>query len=108
MVAQWILQAWNEIDPNLIRKAFKCCGISNSRDGTEDSLIFDYDRLGQRTNSRNHVYVQDEFENSSESSGSNIAEGSNTNIVEGSNTNTGEGPNTSTSESSNTNISEGL
>ncbi|CAG8464791.1 15302_t:CDS:2 [Racocetra fulgida] len=38
--------------------------------------------------------MQDEFENSSESSGSNIAEGSNTNIVEGSNTNTDEGPNT--------------
>ncbi|CAG8815249.1 6770_t:CDS:2, partial [Dentiscutata erythropus] len=22
LIAQWILQAWNEIDPNLIRKAF--------------------------------------------------------------------------------------
>ncbi|CAG8830292.1 6474_t:CDS:1, partial [Cetraspora pellucida] len=53
-----ILQAWNNIDPNLIRKAFKCCDISNSQDGTEDSLIFDYNRLGQYTNSHNHMYMQ--------------------------------------------------
>ncbi|CAG8700138.1 14437_t:CDS:2, partial [Cetraspora pellucida] len=59
LVAQWILQAWNNIDPNLIQKAFKYCGISNLRDGTENSLIFDYDRLGQHTNSRNHIYMQD-------------------------------------------------
>ncbi|CAG8673694.1 8958_t:CDS:2, partial [Scutellospora calospora] len=57
----------NEIDPNLIRKAFKYCDISNTQDSTEDSLIFDYDRLNQYTNSHNHIYVQDEFENSSES-----------------------------------------
>ena len=30
-----------DIEPSLIRKSFKCCGISVKTDGTEDDEIFD-------------------------------------------------------------------
>jgi hypothetical protein len=41
-VANWVKDSWDAVDVNLIRRSFKCCGISNKRDGTEDELIFDY------------------------------------------------------------------
>ena len=28
--------AWEKVEPSLIRKSFKCCGISVKTDGTED------------------------------------------------------------------------
>ena len=34
-----------DIEPSLIRKSFKCCGISVKTDGTEDDEIFDYDNF---------------------------------------------------------------
>ena len=37
--------AWEKVEPSLIRKSFKCCGISVKTDGTEDDEIFDYDNL---------------------------------------------------------------
>ncbi|CAG8602270.1 6251_t:CDS:2, partial [Diversispora eburnea] len=40
--AEWVLTSWNQIDKILIQRAFKCCGISNARDGSEDKYIFDY------------------------------------------------------------------
>src|SRR3989337_2189854 len=46
-VANWVKDSWNAVDINLIRRSFKCCGISNNRDGSEDDWIFNYDRLGQ-------------------------------------------------------------
>ena len=46
-VANWVKDSWNAVDVNLIRRSFKCCGISNNRDGSEDDWIFNYDRLGQ-------------------------------------------------------------
>ncbi|GBB99823.1 hypothetical protein RclHR1_36480001 [Rhizophagus clarus] len=46
-VANWVRDSWNAVDVDLIRKFFKCCGISNKRDGTEDDWIFNYNRLGQ-------------------------------------------------------------
>ena len=46
-VAKWVRDSWNAVDVNLIQKSFKCCGISNKRDGTEDDWIFNYNRLGQ-------------------------------------------------------------
>ncbi|CAG8634248.1 5762_t:CDS:2 [Cetraspora pellucida] len=44
LVAQWILQAWNNINPNLIRKAFKCCvEVINlmSKDNTDNEAEAD-------------------------------------------------------------------
>jgi hypothetical protein len=46
-VANWVKDSWNAVDVNLIRRSFKCCGVSNNRDGSEDDWIFNYDRLGQ-------------------------------------------------------------
>ena len=46
-VANWIKDSWNAVDVNLIRRSFKCCGVSNNRDESEDDWIFNYDRLGQ-------------------------------------------------------------
>ncbi|GBB89004.1 hypothetical protein RclHR1_15640002 [Rhizophagus clarus] len=48
---EWMVEAAKGLTPavdvDLIRKSFKCCGISNKRDGTEDDWIFNYNRLGQ-------------------------------------------------------------
>ena len=46
-VANWVKDSWNAVDVNLIRQSFKCCDVSNNRDGSEDDWIFNYDRLGQ-------------------------------------------------------------
>src|ERR1043166_8333095 len=46
-VANWVKDSWNAVDVNLLRRSFKCCGISINRDGSEDDWIFNYDRLGQ-------------------------------------------------------------
>ncbi|CAG8806604.1 7450_t:CDS:2, partial [Dentiscutata erythropus] len=59
IVAQWVQQAWDDIDPALIRHSFKCCGISNNRDDTEDKQIFDY-YFVTRDNSTPHIIVEEE------------------------------------------------
>lgn len=38
-VVDWVNKPWNAIDVNLIKRSFKCCGISSKRDGTEDDWI---------------------------------------------------------------------
>ena len=61
-VVDWIKMSWNAVDTNLIRRSFKCCGISNNRDGTEDGLIFDYDRL-KRSDTGNEIEILEDKEN---------------------------------------------
>ena len=58
-VVNWVNRSWNALDVNLIRRSFKCCGISNKRDGTEDDWIFDYRRLEQ-TKSSDEITLEDE------------------------------------------------
>lgn len=58
-VVDWVNRSWNSIDINLIKRSFKCCGISNKRDGTEDDWIFDYNRLEQK-NSNEEIGILDE------------------------------------------------
>jgi hypothetical protein len=65
-VANWVKDSWNAVDTNLIRKSFKCCGISNKRDGTEDDWIFDYGRLGQRSRPSDGVEVLSDKDESDE------------------------------------------
>ena len=62
-VANWVKDSWNEVDVNLIQRSFKCCGISNKRDGTEDDWIFNYDRLGQANQLNDEVEVPSDKEN---------------------------------------------
>ena len=39
----WIKQAWQSVTPDVVRKSFKVCGISNEMDGSEDHLLFQED-----------------------------------------------------------------
>jgi hypothetical protein len=44
-VATWVKESWDEVDEGLIKRSFKCCGISTNTNGSEDDVLFDYDRL---------------------------------------------------------------
>ena len=35
----WILEAWEEISPERIKKFFKSCALNLTKDGPEDNLI---------------------------------------------------------------------
>ena len=39
VMLKWVKQAWDAISPDIIRKSFKKCGISNTIDGSEDNLF---------------------------------------------------------------------
>ena len=43
VVARWVSSAWTSIPAELVAKSFKKCCISNTLDGTEDSLLWDDD-----------------------------------------------------------------
>src|SRR5215204_1737097 len=45
LVANWIKESWDSIDINMIKYSFKCCGILNASDGSEDNLIFDLTKV---------------------------------------------------------------
>ncbi len=45
LVANWVKDSWDAIDPNIIKRSFKCYGISNDINGLEDDLIFDLSKL---------------------------------------------------------------
>ncbi|CAG8759678.1 710_t:CDS:1 [Cetraspora pellucida] len=67
VIAQWVQRAWDDIDPTLIRHAFKCCGISNNRNSSEDRQIFDYNFL-KVNSSTSYIFGEEEnYENSNES-----------------------------------------
>lgn len=61
-VADWVDRSWNAVDVNLIKRSFKCCGISNKRDGTEDDSIFDYRRL-ELTKSSDEIRTLEDEQN---------------------------------------------
>ena len=65
-VVDWVNKSWNAVDVNLIKRSFKCCGISNKRDGTEDNWIFDYRRVEQ-TKSSDEITLYDEDDESENS-----------------------------------------
>ena len=44
LVASWVKESWDSMDINMIRNSFKCCGISNNMNGSEDNLIFDFNQ----------------------------------------------------------------
>ncbi|CAB4402808.1 unnamed protein product [Rhizophagus irregularis] len=62
-VAHLVKDSWDAVDVNLIRRSFKCCGISNKRDGTEDDWIFNNDRLKQANQLNDEVEVLSDKEN---------------------------------------------
>ena len=42
-VAHCVSESWKDIEPNMIMRSFKKCGISNSLDGTEDDILWQDD-----------------------------------------------------------------
>ena len=108
LIAQWVLDTWNNIDPILIRKFFKCYGISNSRNRKEDYLIFNYNQLGPQTNSHNYIYIQEGLNDISEGSNVNTERGSSDNMEGSFSDNTEEGSSNNMNESLNVGTSEHL
>jgi len=39
-VAKWVLDAWNGIPPDMVRRSFLKCGIANALDGTQDDELY--------------------------------------------------------------------
>ena len=68
LVATWVKESWDAVDINIIRHSFKCCGISNAINGSEDSLIFDFNKV-QNINNRGRG-IEKNGENHDESSDS--------------------------------------
>ena len=71
LVANWIKESWDSVDTSMIRRSFKCCGVSNSLDGSEDGLIFDFNKVEEINNrgkgiEENEVSSESESENGSD------------------------------------------
>jgi hypothetical protein len=70
LVASWVKESWDAIDSNMIRRSFKCCGISNAVDGTEDGLIFDFNKV-ERINNTGRGIEEDVENDDRENEGDN-------------------------------------
>ncbi|GES73260.1 pogo transposable element with KRAB domain [Rhizophagus clarus] len=68
LVANWIKESWDSMDTNMIKRSFKCCGVSNSLDGSEDNLIFDFNKVKEINNRRKGIEEENEIDSESESS----------------------------------------
>jgi len=67
-ICKWIVEAWQQLDPNIIVKAFKKCCISNNLDGTEDDSVWDDmtkktsdDDCSTTTDEEDHHELQDYY-----------------------------------------------
>lgn len=68
LVANWVKESWDSIDPNMIMRSFKCCGVSNVMDGSEDGLIFNFNKVQKVNNTGRGIEEEDEsHEESSDS-----------------------------------------
>ena len=47
ILAQWVLESWEDVKKPVVEKSFKKCCISNKMDGTEDDILWDH-RLRDR------------------------------------------------------------
>lgn len=65
LVASWVKEAWDNIDPAIIRRSFKCCGVSTKTDGSEDDSIFDFEKVSGKKNAR--IGIEEEGENDEDS-----------------------------------------
>ena len=63
MVSSYVKNTWEKIDSNLIRKSFKCCGISVKTDSSENDMIFDYDDLMVNEDKENESSDENDEEN---------------------------------------------
>jgi hypothetical protein len=72
LVANWVKESWDAIYINMVKRSFKCCGVSNAIDGSEDDLIFDSSRIEDVNNHERGI--EEENENYNEDSDSNNEE----------------------------------
>ena len=61
----WVKEAWEELNPEIIVKAFKKCTISNALDGSEDDYVCQEKEKSDGENTEcedddNDVYYDDE------------------------------------------------
>ena len=45
MMATWIKESWDEVDISIIKRSFKCCGVSTCLNGSKDNQLFQYENL---------------------------------------------------------------
>ena len=60
LVANWVKESWDAIDSTMIMRSFKCCGVSNAMNGTEDGLIFDFNKVQKVNNKGRGIEEKDE------------------------------------------------
>ena len=67
LVVTWVKEAWDNIDPAMIQRSFKCCRISTAVDGSEDNRIFDFAKVSDED--RRGRGIEEEGESSEEEEG---------------------------------------
>jgi hypothetical protein len=65
LVANWVKESWDAVDSNMIKRSFKCCGVSNATNGEEDSLIFNFNKVENINNPERGVEDKDDSESES-------------------------------------------
>ena len=68
LVVNWVKESWDAVDTNIIRRSFKCCGVSNAINGSEDGLIFNFNKV--QTINNHGRGIEEDGENNDESSNS--------------------------------------
>src|SRR5688572_30508870 len=63
LVSSWVKDVWKKVDSNLIRKSFKCCGISVKTNVSEGDMIFDYNDLMVDEDKENELSDENDEEN---------------------------------------------
>lgn len=43
-LVEWVVDAWQELSPEIIVKSFKKCCISNKLDGSEDDILWEEEK----------------------------------------------------------------
>ena len=59
-ICQWIVDAWQELDPQIIVHSFKKCCISNTLDGSEDDILWE-DLATSDTTSANDTNANNDY-----------------------------------------------
>ena len=47
LIATWIKESWDAVSPEIIKKGFKKCCLTNAMDGTEDDVLWEEERPGE-------------------------------------------------------------
>ena len=58
-ICQWIVDAWQELDPQIIVHSFKKCCISNALDGSEDDILWEDQATSDTTSTEDNDYYSE-------------------------------------------------